>query len=388
LMASVSAMQFLFVPVWGRLSDRWGRRPVLLIGLAGSTLFYGLFGLATAWQSLAGLFMARIGAGIAGATIATAQAYIADVTTKERRAKGMALIGAAFALGFTLGPLLGATALLAGGDVALSPWPGYVASGLSGTALLLACFMLPESLRPGSGAMPHALLSFTALRTALATPSVGLLILTSFIAVFSFANFESTLSVMIARIMAGHIAGRGESALLAWLVERVHHWGFQEHEQATLIIVLVVFAYLGVVLTLAQGFLVRRLSTRLPEDVMASAGAVLTMVGLVLLAVATITSNFPLTVAAVAIEVLGFAFVNPSLQSLISRRSDPSQQGGVLGLAQSASSLARIVGPVCGLALFHQSPDWPYWAATGAMGMGLVLIMIAARGGKDFETSP
>src|SRR5688572_24308754 len=109
LMASFSAMQFLFVPVWGRLSDRWGRRPVLIIGLAGSTLFYGLFGLATAWQSLTGLFAARIGAGIAGATIATAQAYIADVTTKERRARGMALIGAAFALGFTLGPMLGAT---------------------------------------------------------------------------------------------------------------------------------------------------------------------------------------------------------------------------------------------------------------------------------------
>jgi DHA1 family tetracycline resistance protein-like MFS transporter len=385
-MASFSAMQFLFVPVWGRLSDQWGRRPVLLIGLAGSTLFYGLFGLATAWQSLAGLFAARIGAGIAGATIATAQAYIADVTTKERRARGMALIGAAFALGFTLGPMLGATALLAGGDIALSPWPGYVASGLSGSALLLACFLLPESLRPGSGAMYHTLFSLTALRTALVIPSVGLLILTSFIAVFSFANFESTLSVMIERIMAGFTASQSESDLLAWLTNHVHRWGFRD-EQATLVIVLIVFAYLGIVLTLAQGVLVRRLSTRLPEAVMASAGAVLTMTGLVLLAIATITSNFPLTIAAVAIEVIGFALVNPSLQSLISRRSDPSQQGAVLGLAQSASSMARILGPVCGLALFHQSADWPYWAATGAMGVGLVLIMIAARGGKDFESS-
>jgi MFS family permease len=388
LMASFSAMQFLFVPVWGRLSDRWGRRPVLIIGLAGSTLFYGLFGLATAWQSLAGLFVARIGAGIAGATIATAQAYIADVTTKERRARGMALIGAAFALGFTLGPLLGATALLAGGDVALSPWPGYVASGLSGTALLLACFLLPESLRPDSGPMQHSLVSLSAMRTALATPSVGLLILTSFIAVFSFANFESTLSVLIERMVARFRAGSIESGLLAWLTDHVHRWGYREDKQATLVVVLVVFAYLGTVLTLAQGVLVRRLSTRWSEPVMASAGAVLTMIGFVLLAVATIESNFSLTIAAVAIEVVGFAFVNPSLQSLISRRSDPAQQGGILGLAQSASSLARILGPVSGLALFHRSADWPYWAAAAVMALGLLLIVIAARTGKDFEPRP
>ncbi len=107
LMASFSAMQFLFAPLWGRLSDRVGRRPVLLLGLAGSVVFYTLFGVATVYESLAGLFIARIGAGIAGATISTAQAYIADSTSLENRAKGMALIEAAFGLGFTFGPLLG-----------------------------------------------------------------------------------------------------------------------------------------------------------------------------------------------------------------------------------------------------------------------------------------
>jgi DHA1 family tetracycline resistance protein-like MFS transporter len=98
LMASFSAMQFVFAPLWGRLSDRIGRRPVLLVGLAGAVVFYTLFGLATVWESLVGLFIARIGAGIAGATIPTAQAYIADSTTLEGRVKGMALIGAAFGL--------------------------------------------------------------------------------------------------------------------------------------------------------------------------------------------------------------------------------------------------------------------------------------------------
>ncbi len=113
-MASFSAMQFIFLPVWGRLSDVYGRRPILLIGLAGSTVFYTLFGLATVWRSLTWLFVARIGAGIAGATISTAQAYIADSTSTANRTKGMALIGAAFALGFTLGPVIGAVSLLIG----------------------------------------------------------------------------------------------------------------------------------------------------------------------------------------------------------------------------------------------------------------------------------
>src|SRR5262245_12281029 len=120
LMASFSAMQFLFAPIWGRISDRVGMRPILVLGLAGSAIFYALFGYATslgAQGELLGLsvvpwlFICRIGAGIAGATIPTAQAYIADVTGPEERAKGMALIGAAFGIGFTFGPLLGAAFL-------------------------------------------------------------------------------------------------------------------------------------------------------------------------------------------------------------------------------------------------------------------------------------
>ena len=152
LMASFSAMQFFFLPVWGRLSDLYGRRPILLVGLAGSTVFYTLFGVATVWGSLAWLFVARIGAGIAGATISTAQAYIADTTSAANRTKGMALIGAAFALGFTVGPLIGAAALLVGTTGDVSPWPGYFAAGLSGTALLLALWLLPESKTPAEAA--------------------------------------------------------------------------------------------------------------------------------------------------------------------------------------------------------------------------------------------
>jgi len=105
LMAIFSIMQFIFAPLWGALSDRIGRRPVIIVGLVGSVVFYTLFGIATIYESLPWLFITRIGAGIAGATVSTAQAYIADTTDNENRARGMALIGMAFGLGFTLGPL-------------------------------------------------------------------------------------------------------------------------------------------------------------------------------------------------------------------------------------------------------------------------------------------
>ena len=142
LMSSFSFMQFIFAPIWGRVSDRIGRRPILLTGLVGSVLFYALFGYASdlpttsAGLALALLFAARIGQGVAGATIATAQAVIADCTTPDKRRHGMALIGAAFGIGFTFGPLVGAGAL------ALFPQhrgaTGYAAALLSGIALILA----------------------------------------------------------------------------------------------------------------------------------------------------------------------------------------------------------------------------------------------------------
>jgi MFS transporter, DHA1 family, tetracycline resistance protein len=379
LLSSFSLMQFLFVPIWGRLSDRFGRRPILIAGLIGSTLFYTLFGVATAWRSLLGLFLTRIGAGIAGATIATAQAYIADSTTKEKRNKGMALIGAAFALGFTLGPSLGAVSLLAGGDLNFSPWPGYVAGGFSGIALLMAIFLLPESLRPGSQAATHKVFDGAALRSALATPSIVLLLLTSFIAIFSFANFESTLSRQVGQLVVQQ--PEAVASIVAWAKAR----GYDDPNHVKLIVILVVFAYLGVVLTLAQGLLVRRLAGKVSESRLAMTGGGLAVVGFGLLALAATYYSFPMLLVAMAVEVIGFAMVNPSLQSLISRRSDPALQGGILGLSQSAASLARILGPLFGNLLF---PFWialPYLAAAALMVVAVGCMATAARRGRDFQ---
>src|SRR6476620_9682962 len=198
-MSSFSAMTFIFAPLWGRASDRIGRRPVLIVGLIGSVGFYLLFGIATIFQSMTLLFVARIGAGIAGATIPAAQAYIADITSLQNRAKGMALIGAAFGLGFTFGPLLGAAALISSGTGAVetSPWPGFVAAILSAVAAFLAVFLLPESLRPGSHHAGHAILDWRAWQDAWETPSVPALLATAFASVVSFAAFETTLSLLL-----------------------------------------------------------------------------------------------------------------------------------------------------------------------------------------------
>ncbi len=369
LMASFSAMQFLFAPLWGRLSDRIGRRPVLLIGLAGSAVCYALFGLATVWKSVVWLFVARIGAGLAGATISTAHAYIADVTTKETRAKGMALVGAAFGLGFTFGPLLGYFAL-SGNEATPGPGPGYAAAALSASAFLLALFKLPESLRPGqTPSARRGWFNLTSLREALSVPSLAALLLTTFLCVFAFANFESTLSLLV----------KDENGPFAYNYSDV----------------LLVFAFVGFVLTLAQGFLVRRLSGRLSEGTMATIGAAAEVGGFAWLATSLENPSLTTLLCSLGVIVTGFAFITPSINALISRRSDPARQGGVLGLAQSVSSLARILGPLAGLPLYKSSDlayrvgvvrgSTPFWFAAALMCVGVLLVAVSARSGSDFD---
>jgi len=353
LFSVFSLMQFVFSPIWGRLSDRVGRRPMLLISLAGSVVFYALYGFAVtipperAALAIGLMMLARIGAGIAGASVGTAAAVIADCTTPQNRSRGMALIGIAFGAGFTLGPLIAYFGMKLFND---RPWAvGALASALSAVAFLFALFVFRETRDPANRAGKDF---FSVSRSArvLAIPAVGALVLVYFLSIFSFANFEAT---------------------LARLTEEA--FGMSDDDN------FLVFAGIGLVLMLAGGSY-RPLAKRLSETRLLTVGLLLMALGLVGVgAVAGIVHYSAgawspsavrgLFYVAAGLSVWGFAFVNPSVSSLISRRTDPSAQGEVLGVNQSFASLGRILGPFCGSVLFtlHPSRVLPYALAVSTL---------------------
>jgi MFS family permease len=362
LFSSFSAMQFIFAPLWGRLSDRIGRRPALLGGLFGSVVFYSLFGVAAMRESLALMYVARIGAGIAGATISTAQAYIADATGMEGRAKGMALIGAAFGVGFTFGPIIGSLSLqgeLKPGEIApLNAFPMFLAAGLSLAAFLVAFVKLPESLRTGSIAERRSWFNAHALREAFKTPSVGALLILFFITTFAFAQFESTLSLLTAK------------------------FGMDEKYNFYL------FSAMGLTLCFMQGLIVRKLVPRLGEPMMIILGTIFLAVGLWLVSFSAEEKSTRMLLMIMPLLVAGFSFVTPSAQALISRRSDPSRQGEILGLSQSASAMARILGPYCGNKLFGMSIILPYQVAACVIIPAFLMSIFTVSSGKDWVIEP
>jgi MFS family permease len=338
--------------MWGRLSDRVGRRPILLLGLSGSVVFYALFGAASemgqaGWlrTGLALLFLARLGAGVAGATISTAQAVIADVTPSEKRSRGMAMIGAAFGVGFTFGPLLGFASLF----VPLKGAPGFVAAGLSLIALVLAIRLLPETFRPGNERR-RWVFDWEGLRAAWRMPSVGLLILIFFLATFAFGSLESTLALV--------------NKLLLQPLADLHEELTTEAAKTTEKKNFLVFAYVGFVLVLANMGYRRLVKPRL-EVKFLRIGSIFMGLGLaggvliLLLRDREQTSGSILALAflAMTLAVIGFACITPSVQALISIRIDPGRQGEILGVNQSGAALARILGPFLGLSLFDLSKN-------------------------------
>lgn len=373
LMSSFSLMQFVFAPVWGRLSDRFGRRPILLFGLIGSVVFYTLFGIASELGAagnlslgLTLLFVARLGAGVAGATIAAAQAVIADCTPPEGRARGMALIGIAFGIGFTFGPLLGYASLF----VPSAGAPGFAAAALSLAATALALGKLPETLRTDSPHGHRRWFDWHAFRNVLRMPTVGLLVVTFFLATFAFGGLESTLALVNKLLLTGEVeprSGLSREALKASSIEQNNF---------------LVFAYVGIVLLVVQGLIYRRLVGRVGELRFLQLGIALMLLGLlggvsVLLLRSAVPNPTLLMVIALVVftvAVSGFAFLTPSAQSLISRLSDPARQGEILGVNQSASAMARILGPLVSITLFFVTPSHtlPY-----LLGVGLLTVVMA-----------
>jgi MFS family permease len=373
LMASFSFMQFLFAPIYGRISDRIGRRPILLLGLAGSVVFYGLFAYASHLGfgeqqyglALVLILLSRVGAGVAGATISTAQAVIADCTTQETRARGMALIGAAFGIGFTFGPILCYTSFFVPSKAA----PGAAASLLSLVALVLALVLLPETLRTGSAGQRRHWLKFGATLEALRLPVVGILIITFFLATLAFGSLESTLALM------------NQVLLSAGTVVPMDQMSDEQLEEIIRKSSLI-FAYVGLVLMLVQGFIYRRFVTRVGEIRFLRLGVLLMLLGLggVIATVLAVAGGnlagpsvvIPVALGILAILVTGFALMTPSVQALISKAADPTRQGEILGVNQSMSALARILGPALGSFLFFVEPShvMPYLAG------GILMVIV------------
>lgn len=341
MMAAYSLMQFLFAPLMGRISDRFGRRPVLLLSLAGTVAGYLLFAFQ---DSFLLLVVARVVGGAMGANVATAQAVIADITGPEDRARGMGLIGAAFGLGFILGPALGGTAYRFGHS-----FPGALAAALSATALLLAWFTLPETWPPDRRARAPVSASGwfrpRHLGAALRHPQVGLLLVLFFLSTFAFANFESTFALL--------------------LLER---FGL------TMVQVTYLFVFIGVLAALVQGGLVGRLARRYGETRLIVSGAVLLLPSYLAM---TAVASIPALLAVLPFLALGAGLVGPALSSLVSRLSAEDEQGGILGVYQSMASMARILGPFWGVYAFSRfGSATPYWTAAGTGALVLLLALV------------
>jgi len=337
LATSFSLMQFIFAPVWGRVSDRVGRRPIILAGLLGSCLSYLAFGMAS---TLTALFAARIFAGIAGANIPTAQAVVADLTTPENRAKGMGIIGAAFGLGFIFGPAIGGF-LSQYGYAA----PAFFAAGLSLANFAAAWFLLPETLKPEHRAIERVG-RIDALRAALARPHLPLLLVIGFLVVAAFSGYEST---------------------FALFAERTH--GFRASSIGY------IFAFVGVILVIVQGLLVGRVVKAIGEHHIVPASLAIVAAGLLMIPA---TQSVGALLAANGLMAVGMGFNNPALMSLVSRYSAAEDQGGVLGLTQSLNSLARIVGPLWGGFAFDRlGIGMPYISSAAVMAAAALLAVHA-----------
>ncbi len=342
LMATYSMGQFVAAPFWGRLSDTVGRRPVLLLSLFGAVISYIWLGFAsTLWM----LFAARAVSGLMAGNISTAFAYIADITTAENRAKGMGVVGAAFGLGFIAGPALGG--LLAGPDPLNADYltPALAAAALSFLAFTLTAAKLKESLpaeiRAQRAAQPRQS-RLAMFKATLGDPGVGFLIAISVLTTFAFAGLETTFA------MWSH---------------RQFGWGPQQNGY--------LFAFIGIIAATVQGGLVGRLTKRFGEGNLIIQGAVALAIGMALVPFSTQVG--PL-LGAMVLVAYGFSVVNPALNSLISLRTPPTRQGQIMGVARSATTLARVLGPAWAGVLFAMlGKEWPYFG--GAVLMVIVALM-------------
>ncbi|MDE2003467.1 MAG: MFS transporter [Betaproteobacteria bacterium] len=351
IIASFSAMQFVFSPIWGRLSDRHGRRPILLVSTFGAALSYVLFAIGSGFEShalaLGMLLLSRILAGACGGNITVAQAYIADITPPQHRSKRMGLIGMAFGLGFIFGPAISGVALNLGGPTA----PGWAAAALCAANFVLAYFILAESLKPDSGdASNRPRLEQWA--HTLSQPGVGVLILLFFLATFAFTCFESTLPL---------------------LVSDNFNLGLMVNETAPATTVVSLFVFCGLIGALVQGGAIGWLVKKLGEPKLIASSLLFTGIALTLLpfvkgegvlawSAVLQATDWPWIemLLVLALLSIGSALTRAPLFGLLSNLTPANEQGATLGVAQGAGALARIVGPLFAASLYFQASMLPY----------------------------
>lgn len=309
VIAIYSLMQFFFNPLLGKLSDKIGRRPLILATQLLTAVAYLLFSFSTTFWIL---FLSRLLAGLGGSNIAVAQAYIADITSKEERTKGMGMIGAAFGLGFVFGPLIGAFLSKYGYAVA-----GYGSAAFSLMAFIFAYFKLPESLKVKKDfKFEIKLFDIKSIKRIAGMPGVGFLMLLFFIIIFSVSNIYGTF------------------ALLGY---KIYHFTDQQNG--------ILFGISGIVGAVIQGGVMRRLSVLMKERTLILIGAVFLMFGIGLIPYGYNFLGVSLVISALGV---GSGILQPLLLSMISKYSPDNEQGEILGINQSFSSMARVLGPLWG----------------------------------------
>lgn len=346
LMAVYAFFQFLFAIPLGALSDKIGRKPILLVSIVGSVLSSLLLAFA---DSLWMIFLARALAGAMAANIAVAQAYIADVTPPDQRAKGMALMGAVLGLGFICGPALGG--LLAGDDPNNPNYqvPFLVSAGLAMVAFVGGVIFLRETTRQKDDTGSRGLRGrLRALKSAVQTRAVAGPILIALVIGIAMTSLESTFAL--------------------W-AERAHGWGPRQNGWF--------FAYIGVVLVITQGLMVGRLVQRYGEVRVLAAGVISLGFGMAMIPAAL---SLALLLPATGAVAVGYALSRPTISALTSKSAPPTMQGSVMGTLQSADSLSRLIGPILAGVLFgHYGRDAPYYVGAFLLAMALALVILVGR---------